>query len=582
MKRVVCLLLSLLLLLAVVPVQALAADAPRAEGKKLIAITFDDGPSFYTEKLLDGLDRLEAKVTFFSVGNRVSGNTAVLKRAYLAGHQIGSHSWDHSDLTGLSDSGIRSQFTRSYEALNAIFGSGTTYLTRAPYGSTSSRVRGVVNTPFIDWSVDTRDWDLLNTAKVRDHIVQHAFDGAIVLLHDLYSSSVNGALEAIEILKKQGYEFVTVNALFRRRDVALKDGEEYSRCSPTGSDLGAVQVPTITYQVDAQGLQVTIRGQKGAKIYYNTNGGDFYQNSTAYTGPFYVKADTTVTAIAAFALNGDRSETVQSKITRVKCAAPTITIVDGIVTLSGGSSGAQYFYTTNGGVANTGSQVYTGPVAVAPGTVVSAVAGGDAFITSSLNRLYYSYRKNLLQDVFPWQWYCDVVDRAASEKLMLGNGGNSYFPNRQITRGEFVVLLYRLAGTPDLLPDGTSYTFWDVPQTEFYADAVQWAYENGIMEGYNAHAFRPNTCLTREQAGKTAYRYLTLLGITVPDAEGAAASFLDSEEISDYAIAGMDALVAAGILEGTPSGYIRPQYEATRAEAMAILLRLRDYAKKNS
>ena len=578
MKRIFCLLLALVLLFTALPVGTLAAESqPASTGKKLIAITFDDGPSDNTAKLLDGLDKLGAKVTFFMVGNRVSGYSATVKRAYLSGHQIGCHSWNHPELTGLSNSDLLSQFSRSYEALDKICGVGTWYITRAPYGSSSERVRNLVGTPFIDWSVDTRDWESLNSDKVRDHIVKYAGDGAIVLLHDLYGSSVNGALEAMEILKKQGYEFVTVNELFRRRGVTLENGKVYYRCSPTGKDLGAVVAPTVTYTADAKGLLVTIQAQSGAKIYYNTNGAGFTQTSKEYTGPFYVKPDTTVWAIAAFDLNGSRSAVTAVKVTRSGCAAPKMTITDGVMTLSCATAGAKIYYSLDGSRATTGSTLYTGPVTLQPGTIASAVAGGDWFVTSGQTRLYYSSRGNVFNDVFPQSWYCDMVDQAVEEGLMLGKGGYTYAPGETVTRGAFVTLLYRFAGCPALNPEEQKHGFRDVPEGKYYSDAVQWAYENGIVNGYSDTEFRPNTGITREQVCKTVDGYLHCLDITVPDAGGAADAFRDSDRIAPFAREGMDAMVAAGILLGTPDGYLLPKDSASRAEALVILMRMRDY-----
>lgn len=93
-------------------------------------------------------------------------------------------------------------------------------------------------------------------------------------------------LEAIDALQDDGYEFVTVRELFQRRGVELKNGTTYSHCSPNGKDLGAVQKPKIEFQrIDGQDL-VTITAQKGAEIYYSTDGSDLNQQSKRYTGPF--------------------------------------------------------------------------------------------------------------------------------------------------------------------------------------------------------------------------------------------------------------------------------------------------------
>ena len=182
---------------------------------KQIAITFDDGPSPYTAQLLDYLKEHDIKVTFFLVGNRLSSYPETLKRQVAEGHEIGYHSYAHVEQTTLSSAQIISDFEKSEEILKGITGAEFT-LWRTPGGGYSDRVLQCVDVPHIMWSVDSYDWKVRNTYKVYRNIMNQAHDGGIVLIHDLYSFSVNGAMQAMDELMAGDYEFVTVTEILSR------------------------------------------------------------------------------------------------------------------------------------------------------------------------------------------------------------------------------------------------------------------------------------------------------------------------------------------------------------------------------
>lgn len=205
----------------------------------LVAITFDDGPGPYTEKLLDGLKNTDAKVTFFIVGNRLEECPDPMIRAYKEGHEIASHSWDHADLTKLSDAEIASNLQKVEDKVNELLGGDIgTLNVRPPKGFVDEQTLAAIGAPIILWNVDTGDWQTRNAEAVKQHIIDHAQDGAIILLHDLYDTSVDGALAAIEELEEQGYTFVTVNELFRRKGQELTPGVQYTNAHSDGIDLG--------------------------------------------------------------------------------------------------------------------------------------------------------------------------------------------------------------------------------------------------------------------------------------------------------------------------------------------------------
>ena len=196
------------------PKPAPAAPTPTV-ANKTIALTFDDGPGPYTEKLLDILDKYDAKATFFLIGSKVSGQASVVRSIQARGHQLGNHSWSHPELPKLSVDQIAGEIDRTNEAIRQATGVKPSIL-RPPYGA----VNGVVleqlrlrNMSSILWSVDTRDWADRNSQIVCSRAVAGARPGAVILMHDIHQTSVNAVPCILSSLKQQGYSFVTIQRL---------------------------------------------------------------------------------------------------------------------------------------------------------------------------------------------------------------------------------------------------------------------------------------------------------------------------------------------------------------------------------
>lgn len=202
--------------------------------KKLMAITFDDGPSHNTTRLLDELKKRDARVTFFVLGNRVNQFQEQVRRAYSEGHLVASHTYSHLNLIKLPDAALTNEISRANEEIEKITGDKPLYL-RPPYGSTNAKVKQVADMYTILWNVDTLDWKHRNADTVYQNIMNHAKDGAIVLLHDLYATSVDGALKAIDALQEQGYAFVTVEEMIKLRGITLDKTKAYASFPPSKS-----------------------------------------------------------------------------------------------------------------------------------------------------------------------------------------------------------------------------------------------------------------------------------------------------------------------------------------------------------
>lgn len=107
------------------------------------------------------------------------------------------------------------------------------FVLRPPYGKTDAGVRKLAGAPIILWSIDPEDWSDTDTARQTAHIVSQAQDGDIILLHDIYPSSVETALQVVDALLDEGFYFVTVDELFAAKGIILEDGQRYT-CAKGG------------------------------------------------------------------------------------------------------------------------------------------------------------------------------------------------------------------------------------------------------------------------------------------------------------------------------------------------------------
>ena len=194
------------------------------KNKKVVALTFDDGPDGNTTpQALDILAKYKIKATFFVQGKNIAGNEAILKRMQAEGHEVGNHSWNHPVLTQLSLEDAKKQITDTEDAIKNVLGKSSK-LMRPPYGAISDDIRNSLDLSFILWDVDSLDWKSKNEASIFTEIQHQTSDGAIILLHDIHQPSVNSLPKVIEYLQEQGYSFVTVSELLNTR---LKPHEIY-------------------------------------------------------------------------------------------------------------------------------------------------------------------------------------------------------------------------------------------------------------------------------------------------------------------------------------------------------------------
>ena len=218
MKRLLCLLLSLLLLFP---------GKVHAEAK-MVALTFDDGPSGrFTRALLQGLEERQVKATFLLCGYRLKDYPTEAKQIADQGHEIGLHGYSHSPMDKMSR---RKLIQELQDNLKLLPQDCKPVFLRAPGGACSQLVRDTARDfglAVLNWSVDPRDWATRDAGAITAMVIDNVQDGDVILLHDMTDSSVEAALAIIDHLQAQGFQFVTVSELAKQKGITIEPGEEY-------------------------------------------------------------------------------------------------------------------------------------------------------------------------------------------------------------------------------------------------------------------------------------------------------------------------------------------------------------------
>lgn len=204
--------------------------------KKLIAFTFDDGPSKTMESILavfaeynEKSPDCRATATFFLNGQHVTEeSTPLLHTALLLGCELGNHTHFHHDLTKLSPSEVQSEIEQTDTLLSKIDGK-THHLLRPPFGLINADIKTALPVPVINWAIDTLDWTGVSEEAIYESVFSARFSGAIVLMHDGYYATVNALKKLLPALKEDGYQVLSVSALAKAHGCTLRNGKEYIR-----------------------------------------------------------------------------------------------------------------------------------------------------------------------------------------------------------------------------------------------------------------------------------------------------------------------------------------------------------------
>lgn len=188
------------------------AEMPVEEPKRT-AITFDDGPNpEYTEELLEGLKERGVKATFFLLGKEVETYPEIVEKIHEDGHLIGTHSYEHVNLSNLCDTAAIEQVDKTNNAIYNITGEYPQYI-RPPFGCWKCNLDYETTMIEVLWDVDPLDWKTDNSDVITKRVVDKVHPDDIILLHDASESSVKAAFKIIDDLQGQGYTFVTVEEL---------------------------------------------------------------------------------------------------------------------------------------------------------------------------------------------------------------------------------------------------------------------------------------------------------------------------------------------------------------------------------
>ncbi|MFF5210847.1 polysaccharide deacetylase family protein [Streptosporangium sp. NPDC000396] len=229
------------------PAAAWSADKPKTADKaksaakaapvdcakvKCIALTFDDGPGKYADKLLDTFKKYKAKTTFFLEGQYVKARPAFAKRMAAEGHELGNHSYTHPHLREVSEDKIREELTKTQDIVKQITGKAPTMF-RPPYGEMDDRVQTIakeMGLPIVLWNGGSRDWATRDEKAIYNEVLKNAKRDGVILMHDWVEQTVKVMPKLLVALQKQGYHVVSVSSL--RGAQQLEAGDVY----PVGSE----------------------------------------------------------------------------------------------------------------------------------------------------------------------------------------------------------------------------------------------------------------------------------------------------------------------------------------------------------
>ncbi len=194
-------------------VDVMSGSIAQQQDRPKIALTFDDGPHpYYTEQLLKGLAKRKVKATFFVTGENVEAYPEVTKQICEEGHLIGNHTYSHIQLSRSNTESYKEEIKKTNQVIRDVTGQDTIYI-RPPYGSWNKEFEKELNMFPVLWTIDPLDWCSSNVDCIVNTVCAKAGENDIILMHDQYKTTVTAALQIVDRLMEEGYEFVTVDEL---------------------------------------------------------------------------------------------------------------------------------------------------------------------------------------------------------------------------------------------------------------------------------------------------------------------------------------------------------------------------------
>lgn len=211
-------------------------DIHNVRAEKLISFTFDDAPSKTLERIIAVFASFNethpdcpATATLFCNGQRINEHALPLLHGALSlGFELGNHTYSHYDITTLTPDTLRTEIDNTDALLSRADGKHV-HLFRAPYGSINTEVKTQIQTPIIDWTIDTLDWKNTSAEHIYSTVWENRFSGAIVLMHDGYENTVEAVKKLLPALYEDGYQVVSVSKIAKAHHCALEVGKVYIR-----------------------------------------------------------------------------------------------------------------------------------------------------------------------------------------------------------------------------------------------------------------------------------------------------------------------------------------------------------------
>ena len=319
------------------------------------------------------------------------------------------------------------------------------------------------------------------------------------------------------------------------------------------------------------------------------------ETALTYEGPITIIKDTVLRAAAL--LNGVYSDTIRLELT-VANGTEDPDVPGGSGGLSSGGGGGSSMSSGRpvvevageGGTATAGND---GTVTITPdegykigkitvnGEEVAIPADGKLSGLDKNVKVVVTFEKieevpaiiGSFKDVLADAWYAEAVQYALDNGIMNGTGATTFAPNESTTRAMIVTMLYRLEGEPDIDGESLGYPFADVDANAYYGDPVYWARLHGIVNGVSGTSYAPDDAITREQLAAILYRYTQYKGYDTSVGDMSLAGYTDADQISAYAAAAMQWANGNGLITGRTDTTLVPQGTATRAEVATILMR---------
>lgn len=194
---------------------------------KYVALTFDDGPSSFTEEIIDLLQKYDYNATFFVLGNKLNLNYKdILKKSIKNGNEIGVHGYSHRSFTKMHQATMEEEITKTKKYIKNLTGYEST-LVRPPYGNITKTIKNYNLGPYILWNNDTLDWKLRDANKISSRLINSIEDKSIILMHDTYLTTFKALEIILPYLKENNYVVTTVSKIYELNGITLENNKSY-------------------------------------------------------------------------------------------------------------------------------------------------------------------------------------------------------------------------------------------------------------------------------------------------------------------------------------------------------------------